>query len=184
MLQVLSNVSVLPTAALDAEGDTLADTAALEDTAERLVLDTLDMVILDGSEKVVEGVKRLVVSIEVDRVERLVVATEVDKVKLPDEEIDDVDETVLSVELLLALSDEDLDTGPGPPDIGIAVVVDGRGSKLVELHGGSTDSVDVGSTSLSLVEMGSMVNVCAATQAADASNTSANFMMVEGWPAS
>lgn len=174
---------MLPTAALDAEGDTLADTAALEDTAERLVLDTLDMVILDGSEKVVEGVKRLVVSIEVDRVERLVVATEVDKVKLPDEEIDDVDETVLSVELLLALSDEDLDTGPGPPDIGIAVVVDGRGSKLVE-GVGSTDSVDVGSTSLSLVEMGSMVNVCAATQAADASNTSANFMMVEGWPAS
>ncbi len=94
------------------------ETAALEVAAERLMVDALGLVLLDNCEKVVAGVERLVV-----------VSVEVDKVTLPDEEVVDVDKTVVSVELVSSLSVEDM-------DIGIVAVVVGRGFKVVELHGG------------------------------------------------
>ncbi|KAK0496616.1 hypothetical protein EDD18DRAFT_1332026 [Armillaria luteobubalina] len=124
--------------ALEGEGDVLAETAALEDAAERLVL--------DGCEKVVAGVESM----------------SVEKVTLIDEEVADADETVPSVEDM---------------DIGIVAVVVGRGFKVVELHGvGSPNTVvDVAS---SLVEMGSMVYVWAATRAMGTSNTGLDSFMV------
>ncbi|KAK0492602.1 hypothetical protein EDD18DRAFT_1410460 [Armillaria luteobubalina] len=121
--------------ALEGEGDVLAETAALEDAAERLVL--------DGCEKVVAGVESM----------------SVEKVTLIDEEVADADETVPSVEDM---------------DIGIVAVVVGR------VQGGRTawcpnTVVDVAS---SLVEMGSMVYVWAATRAMGTSNTGLDSFMV------
>lgn len=143
---------------MEGEGDALAETAALEDAEERLVLDALGLVLLDGSEKVVAGVEKPVV-----------VSVEVDKITLFVEEVVVVDETVASVELVPSLSVEDM-------DIGIVAVVDGRGFKVVEKVGSDT-VVDV--VTPSLVEMGSMVIVCAATRAMGTSNASASFMMVD-----
>ncbi len=54
---------------------------------------------------------------------------------------------------------------------------------LHSAYGVGSPDTDVDVVTPSLVEMGSMVNVCAATKATGTSNTSANFMMVDGWPA-
>ncbi|KAK0185099.1 hypothetical protein F5146DRAFT_1005722 [Armillaria mellea] len=115
--------------------------------------DTAEQLVLDSCEV---GVKRLVV-----------ISVEVDKVMLSDEEVTN---GVVSVELVSSFSIEDIDTG-------LITVIVRRGFKVVNQHGGSPTVIDVGPSSL--IEMGSMVYICAVTRAMGYRNRSLDiFMMV------
>ncbi|KAG7442673.1 uncharacterized protein BT62DRAFT_1079053 [Guyanagaster necrorhizus] len=115
-----------------------------------------------------------VVAVEVGWLDELFVPTEVDEVICDEETVVTVEVGWVDVELLLLHSKEDLDFGLGHS---IVAFTGGGKCKEVELHGvHSPDSVGFGPSPL--VVMGSMV--CAVTKAAETSNTSANFMMVDG----
>ncbi|KAK0184701.1 hypothetical protein F5146DRAFT_1006416 [Armillaria mellea] len=115
--------------------------------------DTAEQLVLNSCEV---GVKRLVV-----------ISVEVDKVMLSDEEVAN---GVVSVELVSSFSIEDIDTG-------LITVIVRRGFKVVDQHGGSPTVINVGLSSL--IEMGSMVYICAVTRAMGYRNRSLDiFMMV------